>query len=130
MTRLLPMILVALLAGCSTQIASLDHERSLTEQEIAERHAFLASPQTMQPTPSEKFDIAVVGGNCAPKVNAKLSVTACVNDKPCNGFGTRLPDGQLVCACYEVAGGCESGTFCNHRTHQCVKLPADQYHTR
>jgi hypothetical protein len=132
MNRLLLICFVAVLAGCAgpRQIASLDRERPASERDILERQALLAAQRQMEPTPSEKFDIAVIGGNCAPKTNAKFAVTACVNEQPCNGFGTRLKDGRLACTCYEVVGGCDSDSFCSHRTHQCVKLPADPYHAR
>ena len=132
MTRLLSLCVATLLAGCvgPGQVASLERERPPGESEIAQRQALLAETRQMAPAPFEKFDVAVVGGTCAPKVGAKFAVTACVNEQPCNGFGTRLAGGRLACACFEVAGGCGDGSFCNLRSRECVKLPADQYHTR
>lgn len=132
MRTLLSLFLAAVLAGCvlPAQVASLEHERPPSEREIAQRQAVLAERRAMEPTPSERFDVAVVGGSCAPKSSAKFAVTACVNEQPCNGYGMRLSGGRLACACYEVVGGCESGSFFNHRTRQCMKLPADPYHTR
>lgn len=131
MTRLLGIYLTLVLVGCTgaRQMATLDREKPSSEREIASRRALLGTPLPMEPSPFEKFDIAVVGGSCAPKINAKFAVSACVNEQPCNGYGTRLPGGKLDCACYEVAGGCDGRSFCNHRTHQCTKLPGDTYHT-
>jgi len=123
-------VALALLAACGHQVASLPNEPPASDRDIAEHHAMLAGGRKMEPTPSERFDIAVVGGTCAPKVTAKFAVTACVDEKPCNGHGLRIAGGDVVCACYEVRGGCASGTFCNRRSRTCMKLPEDPYHAQ
>lgn len=130
MKKLLHTALLALLCACAApgQVASLDNERPATDREIAQRQALLSGGRQMTPAPGERFDITVVGGACAPKANAKFAVTACVNEQPCNGHGLRLADGKTVCACYMAIGGCQTGTFCNQRSRECVKLPADLYH--
>ena len=132
MTRPLFLCIAALLFGCAAtrDTATLEREPPASAQQVAQRQAAMAQRRPMEPTAAEKFDIAVIGGSCAPRLGAKFAVTACVNEQPCNGYGTRLPGGRLACACFEVPGGCESGSFCNHRTRQCVKLPGDQYHTQ
>ena len=132
MKRLLAIAALALLGGCATsqRIAALENEPPATERQIAERQALLSGKRQMQPSSTERYDIAVVGGSCAPKVEAKFAVTACVNERPCNGHGLRLPDGSVVCACYEVRGGCEPETFCHQRTRTCTKLPAATYHVQ
>ena len=130
MKKLLHICVLMLLCACvgPGRVASLDNERPSTEREIAERQSLLSGKRQMEPTSSERFDVVVVGGTCAPKVNAKFAVTSCVNEKPCNGHGLRAADGKTVCACYETAGGCQAGTFCNQRSRECAKLPADLYH--
>ncbi len=120
------------LAACATgQVAELENERPLSEKEVAERLSALSKgDRKMLPTAAERFDIAIVGGSCAPKPSAKFAVTSCVNDKPCNGHGLRMTDGSIVCACYETRGGCGEGQFCHARTFSCTKAPADLYHTQ
>jgi hypothetical protein len=124
-------IVLVLIAACASQVASLPNEKPLSDREIAARQAVLAGAgRTMEPTSSERFDIVVVGGSCAPKVTAKFAVSACVAEKPCNGHGLRIASGEVVCACYEVRGGCDGGSFCNRRTRTCSKLPQDTYHAQ
>ncbi len=124
-------VAIALLAACTHQVASLANEPPASDRQIAERQATLSGAgRKMEPTSAERFDIAVVGGSCAPKVTAKFAVTACVAEKPCNGHGLRIASGEVVCACYEVRGGCADGTFCNRRSRTCMKLPEDPYHAQ
>jgi hypothetical protein len=123
---------LAVAAGCAADRRpfELNREAPTTAQQIAERQAALSARGPMEPNASEKFDVAVVGGSCAPKTRAKYAVVACVNERPCHGFGLRLPDGTVTCACFERRGGCEEGTFCNQRTRTCTKVPDDLYHTQ
>ncbi len=132
MNKLFLITLIAVLGACASpgRIAALDNEPLPTEREISERRALLSGQRQMQPTSAERFDIAVVGGGCAPKLSAKFAVVSCVNEQACNGHGLRSADGSVACACYELRGGCQADTFCNQRTRQCTKLPADAYHTR
>ncbi len=136
MSKLLFIVLLAVLGvvlgACAGpgRVAALDNEPVPTEREIAQRQALLSGQRQMQPTSAERFDIAVVGGSCAPKVSAKFAVVSCVNEQACNGHGLRSANGTVACACYEVRGGCQADTFCNQRTRQCTKLPADAYHAR
>ena len=124
-------IVLVLIAACANRVASLPNEPPLRDRQIAQRQAVLSGAgRKMEPTSSERFDIAVEGGSCAPKVTAKFAVTACVAEKPCNGHGLRIASGEVVCACYEVRGGCDSQTFCNRRTRTCTKLPQDTYHAQ
>jgi hypothetical protein len=124
--------LLVVAAACTSggRVAMLKGEPALTKEQIAERQAMLARGEPMRPTPAERFDIAVVGGECAPKKSAKHAITACVDDKPCNGFGLRTVAGAVVCACYEVRDGCPADTFCHQGTRTCTKLPDDKYHVR
>ena len=132
MNRLLGIFILALLGACTStnQVAALDNEPPATERQIAERKAALSRTRQMQPGPAERFDVAVIGGTCAPKVAAKFALTACVNDKPCNGHGLRLADGSVVCACFEVHDGCEVDSFCHARSRTCTKRPDDKYHVQ
>ena len=125
-------VLPALLAACATsQIAKLDNERPLDAREAAHQlAAFADGKRKMEPSASERFDIVVVGGICAPKSGVKFAVTACVNEKPCNGHGLRMPDGSVACACYTWRGGCDEASFCHDRNRTCNKLPADLYHVQ
>ena len=125
-------LVATLLSACATQamLPALDNEPPASDQQIAERQRMLSEKRPMQPGPDERFDIAVVGGTCAPKTNAKFAVTSCVNEQACNGHGLRTPDGSIVCACYTIRGGCDAETFCHVRFRSCVKLPADNYHVQ
>lgn len=132
MNRLLGILILGLLSACAstTQVATLDNEPPATEQQIAERQAALSRTRQMQPGPTERYDVAVIGGVCAPKVSAKFAVTACVNEKPCNGMGLRIADGSVVCACFEVRGGCDADSFCHARSRLCTKRPDEKYHVQ
>jgi hypothetical protein len=123
---------LALAAGCAAERRPLELNREAppTAQQIAEKQGALSARRPMEPNASERFDVAVVGGSCAPRTRAKHAVVACVNERPCNGFGLRLPDGTVTCACFERRGGCEESSFCNQRTRTCMKLPDDLYHVQ
>jgi hypothetical protein len=124
--------LLVAVAACTSggRVAVLKREPALTKEQIAERQATLARGEPMRPTASERFDIAVVGGECAPRKSAKRAITACVDDKPCNGFGLRTAAGAIVCACYEVRDGCPADSYCHQGTRACTKLPDDKYHVQ
>ena len=132
MKRWLGILILALLSGCAStnQVAALDNEPPATERQIAERQSALSRTRQMQPGPAERFDVAIIGGTCAPKVAAKFALTACVDDKPCNGHGLRLADGSVVCACFAVRNGCEADSFCHARSRTCTKRPNDKYHVQ
>jgi hypothetical protein len=132
MNRLLAILIVGLLSACASTVpvATLDNEPPATEQQIAKRQAALSRTRQMQPGPTERYDVAVIGGSCAPKVTAKFALTACVDEKPCNGAGFRLEDGSIVCACFQVRGGCDADSFCHARSRQCTKRPDEKYHVQ
>ena len=132
MRRLLTLFALVLLGACASthQVAALDNEPPATDRQIAERTAALSRNRQMEPGPGERYDIAVIGGACAPKVLAKFAVTSCVAEKPCNGVGLRLADRSVVCACFEVRGGCASDSFCHLRSRTCTWLPDDKYHAQ
>ncbi len=123
---------LALVTACTApgRVAMLEAEPAPGEQVIAQRQAQLARGERMVPAAGERFDIAIVGGSCAPKPLAKFAVTACVDERPCNGHGLRAADGKVACACYEVRGGCAADTFCHLRSRSCTKLPAATYHVQ
>ena len=125
MNRLLAILILGLLGGCASTppVATLDNEPPATEQQIAKRQAALSRSRQMQPGPTERYDVAVIGGTCAPKVPAKFAVTACVDEKPCNGAGFRLEDGSIVCACFQVRGGCDADSFCHARSASAPSAP-------
>jgi hypothetical protein len=126
------LVWAVLVTACSApgRVAKLDAEPALDAPQIAERQAQLTRAEPMRPAPGERYDIVVIGGSCAPKPLAKFAVTACVNERPCNGLGLRGADGAVACACYEVRGGCEADTFCHLRSRSCTKLPAASYHVQ
>lgn len=131
--RQLALLIAALVVAACTfpgQVAVLETEPAPTEKQLAERRVLLASERPMQPVPGERYDIAEVGGACAPQIAAKFAVTACVNNRPCNGHGLRTREGAVACACYDTPGGCAQDSFCNVRTRICTRLPADSYHLR
>lgn len=127
---LLAVLIPSLLWGCATERPALELEReaSASPKQVAEKQSAISRPREMAPNALEKYDVAVIGGSCAPKKPAKRAVVACVNDRPCNGVGLRLPNGAIECACFERRGGCDADSFCDDRTRRCVKLPDDPYH--
>ena len=131
MRRLLAIFVLTLLSACAThQVAALDNEPPATDRQIAQRTALLSRGREMEPGPAERFDVAVIGGTCAPKIGAKFAVTSCVDEKPCNGVGIRLADKSVVCACFAVRGGCDADSFCHLRSRACAKRPDDKYHVQ
>ena len=126
------LLAVALSAGCAIErrALELDREAAPSAQQIADRQSAISKSRPMEPNALEKFDVAVVGGSCAPKKQAKRAVVACVNDRPCNGVGLRLPNGSIECACFERRGGCDADSFCDDRTRRCLKVPDDPYHAQ
>jgi hypothetical protein len=60
-------------------------------------------------------------GDCAPRhPYASASRTSCIEGKPCRGFGVRNENGQILCSCYGLIGGCAEGKRCDMRTLACV----------
>src|SRR5437764_8275025 len=58
-------------------------------------------------------------GGCEP-IFADGSKGTCINDRPCNGFGFRDPDGKLVCRCFDNPS-CNEGFVCSARWRTCVR---------
>jgi len=60
-------------------------------------------------------------GDCAPRhAHASDSRTACVENRPCRGFGVRDESGSIFCTCYGKVGGCAEGQRCDLRKLSCV----------
>ena len=132
--RLFAVAIVGLVvSGCAAsthKVAALEREAPPTPSQIADRHTAMAEERRMTPNEAEKFDIAVVGGRCAPKALSDYAVVSCVHEKPCNGFGRRMADGRVLCACFTTEGGCPEGTYCNVRTRECTKASVDPFHAQ
>jgi hypothetical protein len=125
--------LLVIAAGCAAsggKVAELPREPPLSEKQIAERQALFSASGVMRPTAAERFDVAVVGGACAPKPLSRKGITACVNNRPCNGFGLRTAEGAIVCACYQVRDGCPAGNSCDTGTRECRPSGGEKYPNR
>jgi hypothetical protein len=62
-------------------------------------------------------------GDCAPLYkNGQRG--ACINDKPCRGFGVVDEAGVVSCTCYGQAGGCGENQRCDDKKVVCV--PEDE----
>ena len=60
-------------------------------------------------------------GDCAPRhAHASDSRAACVDSRPCRGFGVRDESGRVFCTCYGKVGGCAEGQRCDLRKLSCV----------
>lgn len=59
------------------------------------------------------------GGTCAPRYRHGGG-GACVNNRPCRGFGVRAPDGAILCSCYGDIGGCGERDRCDQQKLTCI----------
>lgn len=62
-------------------------------------------------------------GDCAPRYKTS-GQGACINNRPCRGFGVRTDSGEIICTCYGISGGCSSEYRCDDRKLMCV--PEDE----
>lgn len=132
MRRLVTVLfMTALATACADRSGvGLKPEAPPLPQQLAQQQALIGNGAAMRPTPAERFDVAIVGGACAPKRISKEAVTACIDERPCNGFGLRTPQGRVVCACFQVMGGCDAESFCHSGTRQCTKEGEEKYPIR
>ena len=71
--------------------------------------------------PLKNLNFAPSEGSCAPPAK-RGTVTACCDDKACNGHCVFAEDGKTkTCSCYGEAGGCKAGFLCSKVDHRCVK---------
>ena len=112
------LLTVLVMAGCAVdEYQAGGIERSATPATSARQGAaFSPVPQT-PPLPPARFEYG--SGGCEPRYPDGTTGT-CINAKPCNGFGFRNERGELVCACFGVAGGCPETQACNSRRRMCV----------
>lgn len=107
-----------LAAGCaSTGRTAPPREQSRGEAVSSVEPRREAFKSQAQPVPLRP-PVASRGG-CEPRYKNGRTGT-CINNKPCRGFGV-LENGQAVCTCFAVRGGCEAGYRCDPRGAQCVK---------
>src|SRR5215216_4026159 len=59
-------------------------------------------------------------GDCAPRYRTG-QLAACINNRPCRGFGVLGENGQPVCTCYGQTGGCGETERCDDRKLVCVQ---------
>jgi len=118
--RLLLVFLFAVIAACAAddyQAANVE-KAALPQAAGARQEAapFVPVPQ-VPPLPPARFEYG--SGGCEPRF-ANGTTGTCINGKPCNGFGFRNDKGELVCACFEVPGGCPDTQACNSRRRMCT----------
>lgn len=71
--------------------------------------------------PLKNLNFAPSEGSCAP-VAKRGTITACCDEKACNGHCVFAEDGRSKsCSCYGEAGGCKAGFLCSKVEHRCVK---------
>lgn len=88
---------------------------------VSSQHAPFVPIPAVKPAPPPSIDYG--RGNCAPRF-ADGSRGTCVNDKPCNGFGFREPNGSVVCKCFDQPA-CSEERICSLKQRQCVPRGSD-----
>jgi len=121
--RLLLGFLCTLVTACAAddyQAAGVERAAGPQAASARQERAFVPVPQ-VAPLPPAQFEYG--SGGCEPRF-ANGTTGTCINGKPCNGFGFRNDKGELVCACFDVAGGCPDAQACNSRRRMC--MPRDK----
>ncbi|MBS0391651.1 MAG: hypothetical protein JSR23_10990 [Proteobacteria bacterium] len=119
--RYLYLLIVITLAACASGINGDSYQAAA--EEAAARQAPVGNQGAFHPVPAAtpqapaRFDYGK--GGCETRY-ADGTANTCINNKPCNGFGFRDARGALVCACFEVVGGCPENQACNTRRRACV----------
>lgn len=120
MRTLLPIMLLLTIIACASgdeyQAAAAERAALASQPRPAEPGRFEPTPQP-RPLAPARFEYGE--GNCGPQFDDGTRGT-CIAGKPCNGFGFRNAQGSLVCACFEVAGGCPLTQACSIRRRACV----------
>jgi hypothetical protein len=124
MTGVVALALALLLAGC----AARDFQGSeIAPPPAADRPAGAGRPTFVEAPAGRaapRIELDYGSGDCAPVLRDGTRGT-CIDNRPCNGFGFKDPQGRIVCACYEVSGGCPADSVCSIRRRACVRQPDD-----
>ena len=118
--RLTPMVGIAILlavgcAGTGGSTSTPEPSEATAVSGVEPRHGDFKS----QAEPTPHLPAVASQGGCEPRYKGGRTGT-CINNKPCRGFGV-LENGQAVCTCFAVRGGCEVGYRCDPQGAACVK---------
>lgn len=129
LTQSLTAGVLCLLFACSmpqsggTTDAAREQERKI-EATTAQPSGMVPIESTARPLPSRPL---VLGeGNCAPRVGERV-IGTCINNRPCRGYGERDARGQVQCACFGQAGGCDERSRCDLVKKECVPSGEPEY---
>lgn len=122
LTWVVPALLVFATLGCVQRAEPKPEPEGPPRSDLAGRDDERPSLPT---PPPPRFAVVDSRGDCAPPGDGVRTVTACCNDKPCQGQCVSEDGGkQVQCSCFGVAGGCAAGEICCKRLQACMKPEA------
>jgi hypothetical protein len=112
---------VTILPNCSKRGKGAEEKRA---SPVAKNAPKLEPLTPVPPTPVRER--VPSQGDCAPKYKVGGKGT-CINNQPCRGFGVKGENGNPICTCYGLDGGCKDGERCDPQRLKCVPETERQF---